>query len=422
MTRPTARGAALVAVAASTYIAARVLGTWELYLVALAFAGMTGVGWILVLTGARRLWIDRRVTPERPVAGDPLEFSFRVQTGRRLPGLQVTLADAVGRFGGIPEPVAVEGLGLRAGRTVTAGPWPAQRGVHRLPAFSAVVEDPLGLVRARRLVGDPLRLVVAPRLDELSSCAPCAEAGVHHGGGRHRLPARDAWELRGIRPHAPGEPLNRVDWKSTAKTGSLMLREMEAATEHDLTVLLSGAVECDEGVPPDSSFEVAVRAAGSMAAFTLRTGHSVSLLLPEHDWRPIRLTPDAASHRKLLGALAEAQPSGPVRLGPSLEAFVGARATARRGVLTLVVLCLDRELANALLRLRRQDFAVSVVHVVQGGHGAAHDRATANAPPPDAALGAALSAAGVRYLALKRGDDLHAALAAGPTTRLLRAR
>jgi uncharacterized protein (DUF58 family) len=422
MTRPTARGAALFALAAGTYIAARVLGTWELYLVALAFAGMAGVGWILVLIGARRLWVDRSVTPERPVAGDPLEFSFRVGTGWRLPGLQVTLADAVGRFDGIPEPIVVEGIGLRAGRTITTGPWPAQRGIHRLSAFTAVVEDPLGLIRARRLVGDPLRLVVAPRLDDLSSCAPCAEAGVHHGGGRLRLPARDAWELRGIRPHVPGESLNRVDWKSTAKTGSLMLREMEAATERDLTVLLSGAVECDEGVPPDSSFEVAVRAAGSMAAFTLRTGHSVSLLLPEHDWRPVRLAPGAASHRTLLGALAEATPSGPARLGPSLEAIVGGRAEKRRRVVTLVVLCLDRELASALLRLRRQDFAVSVVHVVQGGRGAAHDFATANAAAPDVALIATLSAAGVRYLALNPGDDLHAALAAGPPTRLRRAR
>ena len=49
---------------------------------------------------------------------------------------------------------------------------------------------------------------------------------MRHGGGRRRLPTLDASEFRGIRPHEPGEPLNRVDWKSTAKTGSLMLREI----------------------------------------------------------------------------------------------------------------------------------------------------------------------------------------------------
>ena len=186
---------------------------------------------------------------------------------------------------------------------------------------------------------------------------------MRHGGGRRRLPTRDAWEFRGVRPHDPGEPLNRVDWKSTAKTGSLMLREMEAASEDDLTVLLSGAAACDAGEAPDSAFEAAVRAAGSMAAFTLRTGHAVSLLLPEHDWRPVRLTPDAASRRRLLRALAEAEPSGPARLGPSLQAIIGGRTQVRRRVLALVVLCLDDDLVGALRRLRTQGVAVSVVHV-----------------------------------------------------------
>ena len=414
MTRPTTRGIALVAVAAGAYVAARVLGTWELYLVALAFAAMTVLAWATVLAGSRRLQVHRRVAPERPVAGDLLEFIFRVRGGWRLPGLQVTLVDATGDFGRPPDPIVLEGLGAGGDRTVTAGPWPARRGVHRLPEFWAVVEDPLGLVRARRPAGEPQRVTVVPRLDELESCAACVDSGVRHGGGRRRLPTRDAWEFRGIRPHDPGEPLNRVDWKATAKTGNLMLREMEAASEDDLTVLLSGAPGCDAGEPPDSTFETAVRAAGSMAAFTLRSGHAVSLLLPEHDWRPVRLTPDAASRRKLLGALAQAEPTGPARLGPSLSAIIGGRRQARRRVLGLVVLCLDVDLAGALLKLRRQGVAVSVVHVTADT--ADEAGTTADGGETDD-LSRALIAAGVRYVRLGRGDDLHTALAAAPARR-----
>ncbi len=227
-------------------------------------------------------------------------------------------------------------------------------------------------------------------------------------GGRRRLPTRDAWDLHGVRPHVPGEPLNRVDWKSTAKTGSLMLREMEAASEDDLTVLLSGAAAYDSGEPPDSAFEAAVRAAGSMAAFTLSTGHAVSLLLPEHDWRPIHLTPDAASRRRMLRVLAEAEPPGPSRLGPSLQAIIGGRTQVRRGVLALVVLCLDDGLVDALRLLRGRASPVSVVHVRRRGapgqraHGA-----------QDGRCGQTLAAAGVRYVRLHRGDDLRSVLSAG---------
>ena len=58
MTRPTPRGAALLAVAVATYVAARILGTWELYVVALAFTAMVCVSWGLVAAGGRRLQVS----------------------------------------------------------------------------------------------------------------------------------------------------------------------------------------------------------------------------------------------------------------------------------------------------------------------------------------------------------------------------
>ncbi len=410
MTRLTRRGAALIAVTGGTYVAARILGTWELYLITLAFAAMIGVAWVVVSTGTRRLTIERTVTPERAVAGDPLEFAFRAHGGPAFPGLHTVLTGATGTLG-TAEPVEIEGLGGGAARKFVAGPWPARRGVHRLPAFFAVAEDPLGLVRARRRVGEPLQVTVAPRLEELASCAACTDSGVLHGGGRRPLPTRDASEFHAIRPHTPGEPLNRVDWKSTAKTGSLMLREMEAATEDDLTVLLSGAASQTAGDGPDAAFETAVTVAGSMAAFTLRTGHSVTLLLPEREWRPLHFVPDAAGRLLLLGALAEAEPPQPTRLGPSLQTVVaGHRRQTRRQVLALVVLRLDPGLVGAVVRLREQGVALSVTHVVDQG------------AATDADLGRALTAGGVRYTLLHPGDDLREALAADPAIRRSRVR
>jgi uncharacterized protein (DUF58 family) len=402
MTRPTARGGALLAVAGATYAAARVLGTWELYLIALAFAGMTAVAWAAVYAGSRRLRVEREAMPEGPVAGEPLTLAFRVRDGGRLPGLTMALEGATGDLGGESERVAVGGPA--AGRT---GPWPARRGVHRLPAFTAVVVDPLGLARARRPAGEPLDLTVVPRLDELRSCAPCTAAGTRHGGGPRRLPARDAWEFRGIRPHDPGEPLSRVDWKSTAKTGSLMLREMETAADDELTVLLDGSGARGPEETAEDAFETAVRAAGSMAAFALRSGHPVTLVLRERGWRPLLLTADMAGRRRLLHALAVTEP-GAVRLGPSLHAIAGGRGHPRRGLLAVVVLRLDQELVSALGRLRNQGASVSVVHV---GCGESAEEAERDR------LVAALTVAGVRYVRLERDDDVRAALEVGRARR-----
>jgi uncharacterized protein (DUF58 family) len=340
--------------------------------------------------------------------------------------VHIELMGAVGGALGLPDPVVVEDAGLRRDRPVVAGPRPARRGVHRLPAFTATVEDPMGLASRRSTVGEPLRLTVPPRLEELASCAACSATGVKRGGGRRRLPTRSAWEFRGIRPHVRGEPLERVDWKSTAKTGDLMLREMEADTEDDLTVLL--------GAPPpkagaarrgatshDEAFETAVVAAGSMAAFTLRSGHAVSLLLPDAGLRGLRLTADAAGRRTLAAALAETQPGAIHGSGSSLSAMLGDKGRSRHHALAVVTTHVDFGLAAALERLRRRGPAVSVVHVLAGAHddGRRHGGGASGDGPDAAAL---LAAAGVRYFPIASARELRAALAVGSGDRLRRAR
>ena len=284
MTRPTARGLSLLVVAMATYLAARILGTWELYLLSFAFVAALFVSWVLVLVSGRRLRVVRVLTPEQPVVGDPLLLSFRVKNGSLLPGLQVRLPHAVGDLGDRDRAVDFESLGPRAERVATSGPWPARRGVHRLPALLAEAEDPLGLVRVRRRLGDAIEFTVFPRLTHLRSCALLVGAGQRREVGRGGLAALGGYEFRGIRPHNPGEPLSHVDWKSTAKTGNLMLRETEDPASSDVTLLLEGAASFVVGEPPDTNFELAVEVAGSIAAFALRAGRGVSLLLHERDW------------------------------------------------------------------------------------------------------------------------------------------
>jgi len=272
MTRPTARGISLLVVSVVTYVAARILGEWELYLVAFAFLVSVGVAWAFVAATGRRLGLRRSVEPAQPVAGDPLQLTFRVQNGSLLPGLQVTLVDADGALGGGGGPLELDSLGSRSARVATSGPWPARRGVHHLTDQLALAEDPMGLVRTRRSLGGTLDVTVVPRLTRLPSCSLLADATVRRGGGRRPRRALDASEFHGIRPHNPGEPLNRVDWKATAKTGSLMLREMEDVTDGGAVLLLNGLAPGATGPQAEADFETAVQVAGSVADYALRSG------------------------------------------------------------------------------------------------------------------------------------------------------
>ncbi len=169
MTVLTGRGWSLLGVAVVTYFFARLLGTWELYLLSFAFLAALLVSWVLVRTAGRRLSITRTLSPERPTAREPLQLTFRAENHSLLPGLQVRLAGAAGDLGEPGRAVDFESLGPHGARVVTEGPLAATRGVHRLPALAAEAEDPLGLARTRRLLGDELEFTVYPRIHQLRS-------------------------------------------------------------------------------------------------------------------------------------------------------------------------------------------------------------------------------------------------------------
>ena len=413
MARPTARGLALLGIVVGTYVAARVVGTWELYLLSFAFLAALLVSWLMVLATGRKLEAGRSLIPARPTAGDDMVLSFRVKNGSLLPGLQVTFGHAAGDLSADHEGVAFEGLGPRSERVADTGPQPAWRGIHHLPALVADGEDPLGLIRMRRRFGEPLDVTVYPRLVHLHSCALLADMGARGEQGRRGPATLGAAEFRAIRPHHPGEPLSHMDWKSTAKTGTLMLREMDDPTSGDVTLLLDGTASLVVGQPPRTNYELAVQAAGSAADFTLRAGRAVNLLFHENRWRQARLSPDADGRRQLLETLAAAVPDARTPLHHALRRLgADGGRLMRTKILTVVVLSLDEELAHALIALRGEGVQISVVSVVSGSFTSAAIRSGTPAAESQGLL-LSLASRGVLCLSVSRDDDLLSALSIG---------
>ena len=226
--------------------------------------------------------------------------------------------------------------------------------------------------------------------------------------GRRGLVRLGSTEFRNIRPHYPGEPLNHIAWKATAKTGVLMLREMDDPASGDITVLLDGTTGRVVGQAPESNFELAVQAAGSIADFILGAGRGVELLLHDGRWRQTHLSPDFDGHRRLLDLLAEVTPDARAPLVSSLQRVrTDGGRLSRTQILTVVALSLDRELVRALIALQREGRRVSVVRVAAGSFALAPGIAP---PGDDPGLLVSLATAGVLCLSLERGDDLRGTL------------
>jgi len=404
-------------VAVATYLAARLLGTWELYLLAFAFLTAVPASWLLVHGAGRRLSATRTLQPSQPTAGDPLTVWFSLRNGSQLPGLQVTLPGATGDLSPSVDDIEFPSLGSLQERALASTPLSAPRGIHHLPALWARAEDPLGLVRLRRRVAEPLDVTVYPRLVDLSSCALFADPGARRGLGPRGAARLGATEFRTIRAHQPGEPLNHIDWKATAKTGVLMLREMDDPESGDVAVVLDGSAAGVVGPPSLTSFELAVQAAGSVADYVLAAGRSVNLVLHDGRWQQATLTPDINGRRRLLDVLATVRPNARAPLSATLLKLRdgGGRLGPIRTIV-LVALSLDRDLLHAVVALHRQGLRVSLIHVVASSFAPPADTPRRDAPLPNPGNGGdpdllvALAAAGVVCLSLRAGDDLRVSL------------
>ncbi len=434
MARPTGRGFGILGLAVGTYLAGRVIGTWELYLLAFAFAALFVLSWLLVALAGRRIRVTREIVPERPVAGDEPDYSLTVKNDSLVPGPQLRIRTDTETLAEDDLEGEVESLGPRGRRVLrTRLGWVA-RGVHTLPPAEILVEDPLGITRAAHRSGDPMTVTVYPRISFLRSSVLHPELGLKQDwAGQKGLLTPGASEFRGIRQHQPGEPLSHIDWKSTAKTGTLMIREMEEPAGSDITLVLDGSADQVVGMLPETNFELAVRAAGSIADYALRMGRGVTLICHEIDKRQVRLTADGGGRRNLLETLAETRADAAAPLALVMRRLLSDRLTPLRSQsLTLVGMTLDAQMARALISLREDGVNLGFVYVPgysfaggggllpflpprEGGGLSGQDAGAL--PAEQRALLLKLADAGIRCVTLAQGDDLVRALSVWQTSR-----
>ena len=127
-----------------------------------------------------------------------------------------------------------------------------------------MVGDLLGLASVTPPVSfERTTLVVRPRLVALDGLF--CDAGVVGGDGRRLLLRRAAgFDFHSVREYEQGESLRRVHWPTSARRGQLMVKELEDTSHDGVVVLLDCDPAGDVGTAPDSSFDAAVRIAGSI--------------------------------------------------------------------------------------------------------------------------------------------------------------
>lgn len=157
-----------------------------------------------------------------------------------------------------------------------------RRGYYQIGPLLMETGDVFGLHRRYHLATLPHFILVYPKVMvllgyDLASRRPVGEIRL-----THRL-YEDPTRISGIREYQPGDPLNRVHWKATARTGALQCKLYEPSTMAGATIVLDlhEAGYHTRGEPYRS--DLAVTTAASLAHALFLMGQPVGLITNGRD-------------------------------------------------------------------------------------------------------------------------------------------
>jgi uncharacterized protein (DUF58 family) len=169
---------------------------------------------------------------------------------------------------------------------------------------------PLGLVWWTKKGRLPLEhpIEVGP-LPEEPVRLPVARAG---GAGGEPRAGAGLDVVRGVREYVPGDPARLVHWPTSARHGSLVVKELDDPASRRLVIVV------DLGGDHDKAEAAASRAAG-LAVRALREGLSVVLATAEHgSGRVAAVKTRLDVSRRLARAVAAPPPQGPFPHGTEI--------------------------------------------------------------------------------------------------------
>lgn len=154
-------------------------------------------------------------------------------------------------------------------------------GRHFLHGLTLLLHDRFGLIQIHLYFPTTLSLSAFPRPaagrrlpGRPLTGSPLDRAGRHflslHGSGT---------ELKEIRQHRSGDPFRSIDWKATARSGRLMVRQMESEIQATHTIILDASATMRAGPLGQRKLDYAVEAASAFARLAIQRNDRVGLVV-----------------------------------------------------------------------------------------------------------------------------------------------
>ncbi|MCL2394750.1 MAG: DUF58 domain-containing protein [Acidimicrobiaceae bacterium] len=228
-----------------------------------ALAG--GAAWVSIRTD---LVAARQLEPSRISEDEVCRAVLTVRNAGLRRALPTVASERLG-----PRQIAIPIPAIRAGGThrIEYALPATRRGRHEVGPLTVGRSDPFRLLRVDRVSCAPTTLWVHPRTYRVHAL-PAGRAQDMDGPTSAGAP-RGGVAFYGLREYVPGDDLRNIHWRSTARTGTLMVRENVVPHRPQLVVLL----DTERDSYHDDYFEEAVRIAASLCNSACDGHHPVEL-------------------------------------------------------------------------------------------------------------------------------------------------
>ena len=205
--------------------------------------------------------------------GESLQVKVTLTNTSRIPVFWLLAEDLVPRWATIHTPPTLD---VQGDRLQVLLMWPGQsrhlryaiqcnrRGYFQIGPTVLETGDLMGLYRRYRVGTDPQYLTVLPKTIELSDY----EIGSRRPMGEIRMRdnvMEDPTRLRGIRRWQPGDPMRRVHWSATARTGILHSKVYEPTSIAGATLVIDMHIDTNPTQHEPIRTDLAITAAISIA-------------------------------------------------------------------------------------------------------------------------------------------------------------
>jgi uncharacterized protein (DUF58 family) len=284
----TATGKAWALGGALLVVAGGAVGSWPVTALGTLSLGLLGAAYLAFYPTSILVWrrhLELRWHLERPTDGPGFvmgrPFRLRVTLCNRSPRALGRAKVRVFASSALEAPAPlVLALPARHEVTVSGELTATHAGTWFLHGAAIELTDRLGLSTVEAYFPSRISLQVLPRPQLRGGPRPSGpSAGAPHERlGLHALRRRGlGGDLRELREHAPGDPFKQIAWKATARTGTLMVRDLDRETLVTHALLIDVGPSMRRG-PGPTKLDLAVELAQSYARAALEAGDRVGLI------------------------------------------------------------------------------------------------------------------------------------------------